>query len=707
MPLPFAKPQDDAAAEIFQAAARARVEACAKRAADVLKNRTRVREISAALSEIEDILAYNRSLKALASTEGLAPGVGPVTLFGGIYDVEANMQDLRDLFRMYVAENIKDGQFTDATQANLGELRTTFGMGAKEADAIVADVSLKVYRMSLRTALADGRLAAAPSPARFLQELCDALKFPPPAAEGVNTELYRARLEELMKKDKLTDEDDAELQQLRKLLCIAVPADLAARREVCGEVYKKAVRVAMEAGVDGFSTDLLDKVKRVKDDVKLDDDAAIGVISDIAKKVFLAFVRDSRNKANRLDAAKELKNIVMFNQVVVTPLVKSVRGAKMEAAASEIAELLKEAKAAAAEEEKKEKEAAGVDASTATVDVTAQDDVASMNKVEAAAKSEAEGTQKEITLAQDLPIGQRQELYRTFLLYCLTGDQVYAPMGTTITIERDQSEFARLSQLGEVLGLNMMEVADVHRSLAEQAFRSNAENILADGMLTSDKKEKLDELQKQLGLPQEVAQKVITGITSGKLTSNVQAQIATGKLTLEEIEALAANGVDVENVIGAEMRMSLYRKEVERQLTSGSGTFDTVRLLEKGPNVLKLELKKVQSEVGKIAEEKKRNQLVQAVSFLRQKNKDMVFRSACNLVACAQAAPGGPAVEWPVKEELFDVYSVMSLSTQDGEQRASLARLLGIDDATRSRLDDVVSQGGFKLEVEAFKEALY
>lgn len=307
------------------------MEAAAKRAADVLKNRTRVRDVSVSMGEIEDILAYNRSLKAVAGREGLAPGVGPVTLFGGMYDVEANMQDLRDLFRMFVAENIKDGQFTDACQATLGELRTTFGMGAKEADAIVADVSLKVYRMALRKGLADGTLAAAASPARFLQELCDALKFPPPAAEGVNNELYRARLEELMKKERLTDEDDAELQTLRKQLCIPAPTDLAARREVCGEVYKKAVRTAMEAGIDGFSMDLRDKAradprmqtclivrppglasrsparpfrmqlpaddlpsivcrrcvpqaKKVKDDVKLDDDAAIAVISELAKK---------------------------------------------------------------------------------------------------------------------------------------------------------------------------------------------------------------------------------------------------------------------------------------------------------------------------------------------------------------------------------------------------------------------------------------
>ena len=38
-------------------------------------------------------------------------------------------------------------------------------------------------------------------------------------------------------------------------------------------------------------------------------------------------------------------------------------------------------------------------------------------------------------------------------------------------MERDESEFARLSQLGDVLGLTMFDVKSVHDALTEQAFR--------------------------------------------------------------------------------------------------------------------------------------------------------------------------------------------------------------------------------------------
>lgn len=81
-------------------------------------------------------------------------------------------------------------------------------------------------------------------------------------------------------------------------------------------------------------------------------------------------------------------------------------------------------------------------------------------------------SQKEITLANDLALRDRQDIYRNFLLYCMSGDVVALPMGSTVVVERDESEFARLSQLGEVLGLSNFDVSHVHRELAETAFRN-------------------------------------------------------------------------------------------------------------------------------------------------------------------------------------------------------------------------------------------
>ena len=46
-----------------------------------------------------------------------------------------------------------------------------------------------------------------------------------------------------------------------------------------------------------------------------------------------------------------------------------------------------------------------------------------------------------------------------------------------VVVERDSSEFARLSQLGDILGLNPMEINSVHTGLAEQAYRGQVQQV--------------------------------------------------------------------------------------------------------------------------------------------------------------------------------------------------------------------------------------
>ena len=92
-------------------------------------------------------------------------------------------------------------------------------------------------------------------------------------------------------------------------------------------------------------------------------------------------------------------------------------------------------------------------------------------------------SQKEITLKNDLQLRDRQDIYRNFLLYCMSGDTVALPMGSTVVVERDESEFARLSQLGEVLGLTQFDVANVHKELAETAYRNQVRHLVVSVLL--------------------------------------------------------------------------------------------------------------------------------------------------------------------------------------------------------------------------------
>lgn len=108
----------------------------------------------------------------------------------------------------------------------------------------------------------------------------------------------------------------------------------------------------------------------------------------------------------------------------------------------------------------------------------------------------------------------RAELYKTYLMYSMSGDVVELPVGGVIrkktNLAARQAEMTRLQQLGDLLGMNQLEVAAVHNDLAEQAYRNQAQEVLrGTGTLSPERKEYLDQMRQQLGLQQATADKII------------------------------------------------------------------------------------------------------------------------------------------------------------------------------------------------------
>jgi hypothetical protein len=315
--------------------------------------------------------------------------------------------------------------------------------------------------------------------------------------------------------------------------------------------------------------------------------------------------------------------------------------------------------------------------------------------------------QKTVTLREEMDSVTAQGIYQDYLMFCMQGDTVNAPMGVQITIERDQSEFTRLTQLGDILGLNQMEVGSVHKGLADKAFRAQAEQMLADGKgLTAERAEKLKEIQTSLSLPEADAQKIIKGITSKKMLSAMQAQIAMGTLSIADVRKMKEEGVEIDNVISPDKRMQLFRKNAESRLTDGSGAADIEALSVTLPADLGIEPTKAKTELLKIANDKKRSTMVAAVAELRQKKVADVVKSAKNLVACHGVAPESK-LEWGVKEELQDIYSVFANEGAGEEEQKNLQDALGLDDETCDGLREIVKAGKFQLKQDVADEALF
>lgn len=326
------------------------------------------------------------------------------------------------------------------------------------------------------------------------------------------------------------------------------------------------------------------------------------LLSMQVRKIFINYVKRARAAGNRTETAKELKKLIAFNTLVVTELVADIKGESSDTSTDEPTK----------EEEEKVPE-----------DDEEWESIQTLRKIrpdkELAAKLGKPG-QTEITLKDDLQERERTDLYKTYLLFCITGEVKKIPFGAQITTKKDDSEYQLLNQLGAILGLSTTEVVEVHRSLAEQAFRQQAEVILADGQLTKARVEQLEELQKQVGLPPQYVQKIIKSITTTKMASAIETAIGQGRLNIKQIRELKQSSVDLESMISETLRESLFKKTVDEIFSSGTGEFDEEEVYEKIPADLHINVNKARGVVLELAKSRLSNSLIQAVSLLRQRN---------------------------------------------------------------------------------------
>lgn len=716
---------DDVAAESLKEMMRKQAESYVSTALEDAKQRTRARDNTRCVATLRQLLEYSSKFVQLMGDSSLAVGLGPASLHGGDFDQDSRRGDLKLLYTVFLESCLEDGELRESEEVELEQLKVILGLGNKEAEKIKVETTTKAYRNQLRQAVTSKELDAAPSKAAWLQALCQKLRFPPETAAQVHEDIFRQRLSTSLEDEKLTEEEKETLNRLRILLCIPEDVVNSCMKEVAGKIYQATIVEAMSVGIDAFSKRQRDMVRQKRADIGLPEDIAFEILNDTTRKLFLGFITRSRNMPNRLEAAKELKKLVFFSNIVVAPLVQDLKPGQPEDATAnidmqktdstdpeaaskaqaELDEIMEEAKKITAEEEAAGEEG-DVQPRTLQKTQTAAESVKQGELVGEGSNAVVMKSQKDITIANELERRDRLDIYRNFLLYCMTGDVVQLPMGSNIVVERDQSEFLRLSQLGDILGLTQFDVAEVHQGLAEQAFRNQVQNTLGDGKLTKERSEFLKKMQQDMGLSDEMASRIIKGVTNQRMMKDVDAQIAGGRLSLDEIRSMKEGGMDVEELVGENIRVDVFRKEVEDLMTSGKGEFDENEVFGSIRETLGLEEAKAKDIVKTIAQVRKRNSLVQAVSYLRQKNKEEVIKSLNNMIVCDKAVPD-LKISWNKAEELMDLYSVYLLGEQPEERKKDLQNLLELSDETVKQLADVVQSGGFAFDEESQEEALF
>ncbi|XP_045824097.1 protein TIC110, chloroplastic-like [Trifolium pratense] len=663
---------DQVAENLFKEHTRKMIAEIISVALNILKSRTRtVPGVIEAVEELDKILAFNDlliSLKNHADVDRFARGVGPVSLLGGKYDGDRKIiEDLKLLYRAYVTNALTGGHMEDNKLAALTQLRNIFGLGIREAEEITIDVTSKVYRKHLAKAFSGGELEMADSKAAFLQSLCDELHFDPQKACKIHEEIYRQKLQHLVTDGELSEEGAAALLRLRVMLCIPQNTVEAAHLDICGSLFGKVVMEAIASGVDGFDAEVRKSVRKSAHGLQLTREIAMSIASKAVRKMFITYIKRARGAEDSNESAKELKKMIAFNRLVVTELVKDIKGESDDVSAEELVE--------------------GV----SKIEDEEWDALPTLRKTnpdkELIEKMGKPG-QTEINLKDDLPGRDRTDLYKTYLLYCLTGDVTKIPFGAQIATKKNDSEFIFLNQLGGILGMSVKEIVDVHRSLAEQAFRQQAEVILADGQLTKAKVEQLINLQKEVGLPEEYAQKVIKSITTTKMAAAIETAVTQGQLNIKQIRELKESGVDLDNMVSNNMRELLFKKTVGDIFSSGSGEFDEEEVYENIPSDLNISKEKSRDVVRQLAQSRLSNSLIQAVALLRQRNHRGVVSSLNDILACDKAMPSHP-LSWELSEELADLYTIFIKSNPTPEKLTRLQHLLGIRDSTAAALREM------------------
>lgn len=596
------------------------------------------------------------------------------------------------------------------------DLRFLVGMGPKEADSIEQKVKESAYKNLLREAVTSGALDAATSKAELLGELVEKVQWDSEAALALHESLYRQKLSSFLEKSSITETEDAELARLQKLLCVSNDVRNAIHKELCGDIFSKAVSNALAAGVDRFSVDDRESIQKAMDAVKLARDAAKEILDEVARKYLLKYISTSRTQKDRISAAKEIKKMIFFSNLVLSPVVGDLKTeeekqAEKDAVAQqkEIQELMAKAKSEAAKEDSKEeeKEPSGFFDSNPTTDTTTLAEPET--KEEPATDSsndekDAEVGQKDINLAKDMELQDRVDVYRNYLMYCMTGDVITGPMGVQMVAERDEKEFGRLSQLGDILGLTQFDVMKVHQDLAEQAFKGQVEQYMTGGTLTPEKAEALEKLRESMGLPKETAEKVIKSFQNQKLISSMQAAKAQGSLTLDRILELKDAGVDPISVVNSDMLQQLYRQEIASKLSDGTGNFDADKLLNEIPKELGIDSEKAASIAKSLSADKRRVTLVQAVSMLRQKKAKSTVESLNNLMSCGLADPNSEPEKWNDAEEIADLYSLYCSKEKDEVRRHGVQAALGLPDDEASNLASMVDAGEYNFGQDAEEE---
>lgn len=101
-------------------------------------------------------------------------------------------------------------------------------------------------------------------------------------------------------------------------------------RSTVGAKFRTTLDEVLEVGFDNFGKRERDAVTKAMRELRISPEMGKEMLDKSVRKLFLQYVTASRLKQNRLDAAKELKKMVFFSNIVVAPVLEDIKGTKVD-----------------------------------------------------------------------------------------------------------------------------------------------------------------------------------------------------------------------------------------------------------------------------------------------------------------------------------------------------------------------------------------
>ena len=659
-----------------------------------------------ALPWVEAAVGLAVHIKGLSAQSDLVPGAADASLKGGKW--EGRTKDLRALLCTYVRGCMaRDKGFSPAAQEMASGLEALGQLEGEATERALGEVVAKAYRTALARAYADGGLEAAESQAAWLQDLCQSYNFDAAKALKMHEDIYRGKMAKLLDKGYLTEEDDAELGKMQKLLCVQGATAKEVAVSIKGKAFDEVLDRLFRVGQEAFGRHELDEIEATINNLRCESEIALSLLTRKVQAKLMTFVEASRGAGSDEDRVKQYMALANFNSIVSMVLEsvdpEEVGRRDMRVAEAEVQTRMVQAQRDAAGEGAADQDDRGGAASE-------ESKVVGDTEKEALEKAEADAAkEKEIAYAKLMARGQRTitlrgsveeddaaRMYRTYFTQLLQGQRQSTKFNQDALVAYGPEDFAKLQVFADLVGLTPEKVAGIQSDMAERTFTQNVQQIFADP--TNSNEERMREVNRvriMLGLSQEKADECLKGLSIDQGNASVQDLMAKGELTQAKVRELVQYGTDVAGALDMRARLQVYRRGLEAAVATGTGAFDREAMLEQMPKDIgmrELEQERVLKEV--ISKDKKRTLMVQAMSSLRQGKGLEALVALNNLIACFRALPGD-SLSWSSDKELDGAFSLLVSKDSDAEKAAVLQQALGLDDERVAKIRAAVGSEGF------------